>query len=162
MRLEQRLLLLIILTVVSSHLEAQPAQFSQKHLDEFSSVVGVWKMDRGKRWLFEEWKLDKGQLTGRSYQTSEGITKPLEDVRVFLLNGQIFYAPVAFRQNDEKEVLFELKHVKNGEFLFENTKHDFPQKIMYHVIANDSLHAYIEGTINGEIKRRDFNYQRQK
>ena len=43
--------------------------------------------------------------------------------------------------------------------VFENPKHDFPQRIRYR-LKGDTLHARIEGTINGKERAIDFPYQR--
>jgi Domain of unknown function (DUF6265) len=44
--------------------------------------------------------------------------------------------------------------------IFENTAHDFPQRIGYRKAAGDSLVAWIEGTIEGRSQRVDFLYAR--
>ena len=49
---------------------------------------------------------------------------------------------------------------KEGTFTFENAKHDFPSRISYTNPVKDSIHAWIEGTVNGEARKSDFYYKR--
>jgi hypothetical protein len=44
--------------------------------------------------------------------------------------------------------------------LFENAAHDFPQRIGYRRLGNDSLVAWIEGTRQGRTRRVEFPYGR--
>ena len=63
-------------------------------------------------------------------------------------------------QNDKKPVTFKMISSENGQFTFENKDHDFPQRIIYTNPAKDSLHAWIEGIVNGESKKVDFYFSR--
>jgi hypothetical protein len=45
-------------------------------------------------------------------------------------------------------------------FTFENPLHDFPRRIVYELVNNDSLHAWIDGGPEGTGKRNDFYYKR--
>jgi len=64
-------------------------------------------------------------------------------------------------QNDEKPVTFKLVSSENGQFTFENKDNDFPERIIYTNPVKDSLHAWIEGSVNGEAKRIDFSFSRK-
>jgi hypothetical protein len=142
--------------------KAQQTRFSQKQLDELSAVIGSWKMEKGNGTWFEEWKRSNNEeLSGKAYKISNGVTTPLENVRVYLSDGKIVYAPTTAGQNQDKEVSFPLKEIRDGQFIFENREHDFPQRIMYHVVGNNILEAYIEGELNGKTRHVDFKYVRQ-
>lgn len=43
---------------------------------------------------------------------------------------------------------------------FENPKHDFPQRITYRRVGNDSLVARVDGKLNGKERASDFGYRR--
>ncbi len=68
---------------------------------------------------------------------------------------------VTVNQNDEKPVTFKMISSEKGLVTFENKEHDFPQRITYSNPAKDSLHAWIEGTVNGEPKKIDFHFSKQ-
>jgi hypothetical protein len=44
--------------------------------------------------------------------------------------------------------------------VFENPKHDFPQKVGYQRDGADTLLAWIEGTDKGQTRRIEFPYRR--
>jgi hypothetical protein len=46
--------------------------------------------------------------------------------------------------------------------VFENAKHDFPQRVGYRREGADGLQAWIEGDINGKTRRVDFGYRRAR
>ena len=58
---------------------------------------------------------------------------------------------------------FTLKEADNGIATFENAGHDFPQRVTYEIAGEnlEVLKARIEGTIEGETRSMDWEYQRQ-
>jgi hypothetical protein len=48
----------------------------------------------------------------------------------------------------------------SNNFIFENKEHDFPQRIIYHIVNKDSVHAWIEGTHDGKAGREDYFFAR--
>ena len=54
---------------------------------------------------------------------------------------------------------FPLKHVDDDSVTFENTAHDFPQRIGYRR-RGDRLDAWIDGTLDGRNQRAEFPYAR--
>ena len=149
--------------MLSSQLFAQKTNFTESDFSKLEPLTGIWKKEKGGGYLFEAWqKVDASRMTGTSYQVKGTDRKELETVRLFFQKGEIVYAPTAFGENQEQEVSFTLKQIVKGQFIFENLKHDFPRRISYKMIGNDSLHAYIEGEIAGKLKRIDFKYARQK
>jgi hypothetical protein len=44
--------------------------------------------------------------------------------------------------------------------VFELPEHDFPQRVGYRRVGADSVHAWVEGTMNGSMRRVDFPYAR--
>ena len=61
-------------------------------------------------------------------------------------------------QNKEKPVTFRLTKLTENEFVFENPAHDYPKKIQYKLINNDSLYA----EINGNGKKEGFPFKKVK
>jgi hypothetical protein len=50
-----------------------------------------------------------------------------------------------------------------GEFVFENTTHDFPQRIIYSRVSDDAMMAAIEGPgEGGETQRIEFHFVRRQ
>lgn len=59
-------------------------------------------------------------------------------------------------------VYFKMTRQDSATTVFENPKHDFPTRIIYHQITADSLHARIEGLRKGKEAGVDFVFGRVK
>jgi len=84
----------------------------------------------------------------------------LETISLKETNGTLYFSPTVMNQNDQKPIQFELTDLSDSSFVFENEKHDFPQKIAYRMITKDSLVAEISGKQNGELKGSRFAMRR--
>lgn len=139
----------------------QESTYTQKDFEKLRSIVGTWLNKRTRGDIYETWiRKSEHEFAGMSYTLSGGDTTPLEKVRLYIQAGQIVYAPVAARQNDDKEVLFKLKTIEGSRFVFENKQHDFPQRIVYDFRTSDSLYAHIEGEVQSKQRRVDYPYRR--
>jgi Domain of unknown function (DUF6265) len=125
------------------------------------SLAGTWKMETAKGILYESWeKLNDSTLKSRSYKVMDKDTVWLEQVKLVKREGKISYIPVVQRQNNNEPVAFVLKKIENNIYIFENAAHDFPQRIIYTLPQNNLLHAWIEGEVNGQVKRIDYRYSK--
>lgn len=135
--------------------------FTKQDFEKLKSLSGLWVNRRASGDIYEQWaRSSESELTGRSYKIVKTDTMLLESMKLYHREGEIVFAPVAARQNNEKQVLFKLKSIAGNEFVFENLQHDFPQRIVYQIISRDSLHAYIEGLVQTKNKRIDYPYSR--
>jgi hypothetical protein len=55
--------------------------------------------------------------------------------------------------------VFPLRELVRGHAVFENLEHDFPQRIIYR-LADDGLHARIEGLEDGKVKAREWIWKK--
>lgn len=116
-------------------------------------LTGTWQNTDAKGAATEIWKKENDStfkavsfyITGTDTLFSEKIT--IEERK-----GKLFLIPEVKDQNGGKPVKFELTSTQNKTLLFENSTHDFPQKIMYRSITADSLVAEISGIEKGESK----------
>lgn len=138
--------------------------FNQKDFERLVLLTGGrWVTQRTTGQIIESWKRSgASQFSGVSYQVSRKDTVFLETVRLFISGTDIVYAPTTYGQNQEQEVHFKLKSISRGRYVFENLAHDFPQRIVYDFKSEDSLHAYIEGSIESKPKHIDYFYRRQQ
>lgn len=114
--------------------------------------------------IFEEWEKDSDSLyAGISYVVKGGDTILLEELELKYVDGKLCYAPTVQSQNEGQEILFPLKEFVRAEkkFVFENLMHDFPQRIIYHFVDDKTLNARIEGEVDGQMEKSDFNYKKQ-
>lgn len=153
--------LLICLIVVACHQPAGAQSFSQEDFNPLRGLAGLWKMETQRGAVYEEWRMtDDKQLQGRSFRISGADTIVMEEIALYITNNEIIYSAAVKNQNNGQAVPFRLVSFSDNRYVFENKEHDFPQRIIYHLIAVDSLHARIEGTVNGKERFADFRFIR--
>ena len=118
---------------------------------------GKWKMEIENAEVYEEWELiNEDEMIGKNYTLQEGIKIINESLFLRKIYNRWIYiaAPEV-----EKITLFSLVEQTPKKFLFENKKHDFPQRIIYEFHKDGNMTATIEGNVNGEFKRREFSFR---
>lgn len=126
-------------------------------------LIGSWENKTPKGSLYETWsKKSNTEFAGKSYVIQEKDTIVFETLRLVQEGNQIFYIPVVKNQNGGQPVRFEATIISDKQLVFENPKHDFPQKISYTKTGESSLTAEISGTINGKMKKQAFPMKRVK
>lgn len=136
-------------------------------VDEFkkaSWLIGIWGNKINGIEVTEIWKKENDSLfTAFSYSISTtNDTISAERIRLEKLNNKLFYLPVVKNQNRGEVVKFALTKLTEHELVFENPEHDFPQKISYQLINEDSLFAEISGIYKGEKQSEKFPMHRIK
>ena len=128
---------------------------------ELQQLSGTWKMETKRGAIYENWRrTGTNEMKGTSFKLNGKDTVVLENVRLSKSSDGLFYIPTVSDQNDGKPVSFKMIDSKNQTFVFENKEHDFPQRIIYHLVSKDSVHAWIEGTKNGKTGRSDYYFKR--
>jgi hypothetical protein len=117
---------------------------------------GKWKMISDKDEYYEEWKfINETELSGIGFSIEEGDTVISE--KLYLKKFADQWAYIAIPENQEI-TLFSLKEYSHNKFIFENNEHNYPQRIIYEFTFDGKLKAAIEGVIEDELMRRDFNF----
>ena len=134
------------------------------HFENLNRLTGSWCMT-GKtgKTTIETWQsVNDSLISIRTIRVSGGDTSLVESIRVERSGGSVFYRSTVNGENDGQAVSFKLVDAGPDFWIFENLAHDFPQRIIYRLPAGaaDRLDARIEGTVNGELKGRDFPYLR--
>ena len=140
---------LFVLLIYSTDLKAQD--------DEISRLFpGKWKMEIENAEVFEEWELlDENVLIGKNYTFGNGVNVLNESLFLQkIYNCWIYIAAPKV----EEITLFPLVEYTPKKFIFENKKHDFPQRIVYEFHKDGKMTAAIEGNVNGETKRSEFSF----
>lgn len=120
-------------------------------------LTGNWQKRSAKGVLTETWqKKDDSTMVGQSYFIAGTDTLSFENVTLEQRNGKVSYVPVVKDQNNGQAVYFTLTHSTDSSLVFENMEHDFPQKISYTWLANDSLVAEVSAKIDGKLKSQSF------
>ena len=138
------------------------ADKDKKSFKKLYTLEGVWKMNTKRGALCEEWKkVDNNYLQSRGYMIKGKDTTINERVALTNTKAGIFYTSTVEDQNNKQPIAFKMTKAENNVFIFENPEHDFPKRIVYELMGNDSLHAYIDDGTDNTKKRQNFYYKRQ-
>jgi hypothetical protein len=85
-----------------------------------------------------------------------------ETILIRQTDNKLFYITTVTDQNNGKSIGFKLISNSNGIIIFENKEPDFPQRIVYTNPKADSLNAYIEGSQDGEYRKSEFAFIKNK
>jgi hypothetical protein len=130
-------------------------------LTELSWLLGSWKHESANSTTYETWrKLSDLTFEGESWRVSKTTRQRVFGEALLLaeMASEIFYIPKV--PENPYPVAFKLTSSGPGEAVFENPKHDFPQKIRYTLNEDRTMTAIVEGTLNGQQRRLEFRYQR--
>ena len=128
-------------------------------LKELEWLVGTWQRKGRSGILYENWqKVSNNTFEGGSFTISNGDTTFMEFLRLARFGDDIFYIPKV--AHNKYPVSFKLTKGDKNNLVFENTDHDFPQRIIYRLQEEGRLHARIEGTQNGKESGIDFYFNR--
>lgn len=144
----------IVLFLFSALLPQAPAKATAA---DAAFMSGCWELTRGPRHTVEQWTAPEGgTLLGVSRTVAGGKTVEFEFLIIREQNGGLEYVA---KPSGQPEAVFPAAKVSAGELVFENTAHDFPQRIIYRKAADGGLAARIEGTMNGTARGIDFAYR---
>ena len=136
------------------------AQFSKTDFRRLSSILGVWRASAGTAQLMEHWvQEDDTVLIGRSFLIRGADTIPEESVRLTWSDSVIAFSAAVIGQNEGRPVTFLLKQIGSAGFVFENSQHDFPQRIRY-LPKGDSLFAQVSGVTSKGARELKYKYLR--
>ena len=120
-------------------------------------LLGTWENKTARGSMYETWKkVSDRELAGKSYALNENDTIVFETVQLIQNEKGMFYIPTVKNQNNGMPITFTLTKISDTSMTFENSQHDFPQKISYTKITTDSLVAEISGIRNGSKRSQTF------
>jgi hypothetical protein len=106
-------------------------------------LAGCWELRAPNRVTLEMWMPALGDMMlGASRTTVGAMTSEYEQLRLSVNGNRLVYTSIPSRQ---KEASFPSIEVTDTTLIFENTAHDFPQRIIYRRRGADSIIARIEG-----------------
>jgi hypothetical protein len=128
---------------------ATSAAAAEGELARVAWLAGCWQADGGEAGSIEQWMAPAGgAMLGMSRTVRRGrmVTHEFMQIREAAAGGGIeFHAQPAGQQ----PATFAAKKVADGEVVFENPGHDFPQRVAYVADGAGRLQARIEGLQQG-------------
>jgi len=138
-------------------IEAQPTK-EYANLQKTNWFLGEWGNTSTEGELTERWKKTNDSVfSGESYFVTKGKdTVFAELIKLEEADGKVAYIVTVPNQNNGEAVRFEMTSISDSHIVFENPHHDFPNKIVYNKVGNDSLVAEIFGTKKGKPASEKF------
>lgn len=124
---------------------------------DLAFMTGCWMFEANGRRVEEHWLAPAGgSLLGVGRTVAGGKTAEYEFLQIRDLPEGLTYIA---KPSNQAEAKFVIASRTADEIVFENPAHDFPQRVRYRR-DGDTLHARIEGTMNGKARGIDFPYRR--
>ena len=126
-------------------------------------LLGNWENKAVDGNLTEYWKkVNDSTFQAQSYFVKEKDTLHFESITLQQKGEMLTYTTTVEGQNNDKPVAFKLTTATEKQMVFENPKHDYPQKISYTQITPDSLVAKISGIQQGKPSSEQFSMKKIK
>lgn len=135
----------------------EPAKPTYDELHQASWLIGRWENTSEEGSLSEIWTEvnDSTYKANTYFAIPTGDTVFSEEVELRQSGKDVWYAATVSDQNDGQPVAFKLTKASDKELIFENKKHDYPQKIHYK-LDGSTVTATISGKEGGKAKKEDF------
>lgn len=151
----------VVLTVIAAILLPAAQAYGQKAaVSDLAQMAGCWSSISNKKdaEAVEFWTKPRGKtMMGVSQTVSMGKTTGYEYMRFEeRLDGLYF---VARPHQSKEDTDFKLVSSKDGEFIFENKQHDFPDRVIYRPGGN-KMTARVEGPYENKRMGIDFSFIR--
>jgi len=134
---------------------------SGAELGDLDWLAGHWTRAREGGLMHESWQPPQnGVMRGNSWMTRDGSDAeiPFESLCLLQLGDDVYF--VAHPRENAYPTAFRMIESGESRAVFENTAHDFPQRILYER-ADDELLAAIEGPgSDGQTRRVEFPFRR--
>lgn len=128
-----------------------------EELEKMNWLIGNWENKMPEGILRETWKKDNDStFLGNSYFINSKDTVHFESIKLNQKGENLIYSATVVGQNNDEPVEFKLTSDTPNSFTFENPKHDYPQKIVYKKVNNNSLVAIISGKQQGKMSSESY------
>ncbi|MFV8270935.1 DUF6265 family protein [Flavobacterium sp. GT2N3] len=153
-------LILFVLAIVSCK---KSDANEDKKIKAANWLLGNWENKSADGSLTENWvELNDSTFQAQSYYIKEKDTLHFESITLQQKGKYLTYNAAVKGQNNDQAVAFKLKTGTAKQLVFENLKHDYPQKISYTQITSDSLVAKISGIQQGKPSSEEFSMKKIK
>jgi hypothetical protein len=151
--MKSRIYILIILFIQLISCQ-QKTNFSE--FEKFDPLIGRWENQTSDGLFSEIWHKENDSLMlAESYFTIGNDTVFAEIMRLEAHKNQL---TLIVTTPNQEPVSFYKTSSEKQKWIFENPNHDFPKKITYNLINQDSLYA----EISGDGKKQGFPFNRRK
>ncbi|MCW3104654.1 MAG: hypothetical protein JWO09_3094 [Bacteroidetes bacterium] len=128
-------------------------------LSSFSWLAGKWVGKYDTVPIFEQWKPAEGNVMyGRGGVLAGKDTAFAEEISIEEREDGLYY--VAVVKGNPAPAAFKFTGFKNDTAVFEDPKHDFPQRVLYYKNGDGTFYACIDGRFKGKYVKEEFSYKK--
>jgi hypothetical protein len=155
----QKITLTLLLLVIVSCKNSESNE--KEKIKTANWLLGKWENKSVDGRLSENWKhLNDSTFQAESFFIKEKDTLHFEKITLQQNGENLIYSATVKGQNNDKPVSFKMTSETDKKLVFENPKHDYPQKITYTLINKDSLVAEISGIQLGKPSSEKFGMKK--
>jgi hypothetical protein len=156
--------LLVILVSCNKHDAAGRLIKDYDELEKANWLLGEWEKTDSLGTLKENWQsFDDSTFVGQSYYIiNKKDTVHNEQIQLIEDNEHLIYSATVKGENNDEPIPFQMTTDEDSLLVFENPKHDFPQKIEYKLMKDNSLVAKISGKIKGKVSSESYLMKKVK
>nr|WP_315220666.1 DUF6265 family protein [uncultured Flavobacterium sp.] len=155
MKIFQKTTLLLLLVAIFSCKKTETAEKGKIKAADW--LIGNWENKNPDGVLTENWeKINDSTFNAVSYFIKGKDTIHFENISLVQKGETLTYFATVKGQNNDKPVAFPSVLETEKQLVFENIKHDYPQKITYTKGANNTLTAEISGKLEGKMTTERF------
>ena len=131
---------------------------SAQRIASIGWLTGCLEMRTGNR-IIEEHRMTEraGTMLGMGRTVS---ARGLGDYELTLIKQDGDRLLFEAHPKDQPPATFTARVATADSVVFEAPEHDFPQRVGYRRVGADSVHAWVEGTMQGTMRRVNFPYAR--
>jgi hypothetical protein len=135
-----------------------------EELEKANWMLGEWEKTDSLGTLREIWeRLDDSTFVGLSYYIqNKKDTLHNEQVELMQNGDHLIYSATIKGENNDSPIPFQMTKDEDSLLVFENPKHEYPQKIQYKLMKNGSLVATISGKQNGKNSAENYPMNKVK
>lgn len=139
-----------LIVAFSSILLLNGCEQNQAHVPGW--LEGQWETGDSVGLTAESWDMINDQfMTGEGlFIMPEGFTI-IEELAIFVRDGELYYAAVVPNQNEGREVIFIATYSSSDSLVFENPTHDFPKKVIYNKKDHDTIEVHVSGGDDSKV-----------
>lgn len=139
------------------------AEKKDHHIEIANWLIGDWEHKSEFGNLSEQWQQgNDSTFVGTTFFIKGKDTLHNESITLQEQGTDLIYSATVKDENADLPVAFKLTSETASQLVFENPKHDFPQKITYKKITADSIVAEVSGMQQGKPASETYPMARKK
>ena len=133
-------------------------------LEKANWLLGEWEKTDSLGTLKEIWtEYDDSTYVGESYYIiNKKDTLHNEKIELMQTGEHLIYSATIKGENNDEPIPYQMTTDEDSLVVFENPKHNFPQKIEYKLAKNNVLTAKISGKLKGKATSQSYPLKRIK